>query len=422
MVEAVEKEGKTMIPKTLKQIHPLAWTIIVGTMFGRLVTSMSIPFLAIYLTGTMGVSATLTGFIVAASSLAGVSVSFYGGYISDRIGRKKVLLVSVFFWAAVFFGFAASSEVWMFFVVNVLNGLCRSVFEPASRALLSDTTPPEHKLLAFNLRYAAINIGVVIGPILGLRLGSAESTLPFVAAGVVYVLYGLVLIAQFSAHRSMMPARSDSAPPRIRQALSVTGRDRVFLPVLIGTTLCVLGYGHFSSTLAQYLTLNPNIANGKELFSYMLAMNAAVVLIVQYPIVQTVRRFRPVVPLIFGNVFVAGSLLMFGLGHGLPLLLTGVFVFTVGEVLLFTMLDMLIDRIAQPEWKGTYFGTIGFNNIGNVAAPIVGGLLLDRFALQSGFAVFAPLALLTACGLPFLLAAHRRLTAKEAAYRRSASE
>lgn len=403
-----------MIPKALKSIHPLAWTIIIGTMFGRVVTSMSIPFLAIYLTGTMGVSATQTGFIVAASSLAGVSISFYGGYISDRIGRKKVMLVSVFCWAAVFFGFAASTEVWMFFVVNVLNGLCRSVFEPASRALLSDTTASEHKLLVFNLRYAAINIGVVFGPILGLRLGSAESTFPFLIAGIVYVVYGFVLVVQFAAHRRALPIPSEASPPQIREALSVTSRDRIFLPVLIGTTFCVLGYGHFSSTLAQYLSLAPGISNGKELFSYMLAMNAAVVLLVQYPIVKTASRFRPVVPLILGNAFVAISLLMFGMGHSLFLLLAGVFVFTVGEVLMFTMMDMLIDRIAKPEWKGTYFGTIGFNNIGNVVAPIVGGLLLDRFAAQSGFAVFAPLALLTACGLPFLWAAHTRLTAKEA--------
>ncbi|WP_026293718.1 MDR family MFS transporter [Saccharibacillus kuerlensis] len=403
------------MPKALQSIHPLAWTIIVGTMFGRLVTSMSIPFLAIYLTGSLGVSSTQTGLIVAASALAGVSISFYGGYISDRIGRKKVMLVSVFCWAAVFFGFAAASEIWMFFVVNVLNGICRSVFEPASRALLSDTTPPEHKLLAFNLRYAAINIGVVFGPILGLRLGSAESTFPFVIAGVVYILYGLVLIIQFAVYRSVLPLPSEAAPPRIREALAVTSRDRIFMPVLIGTTFCVLGYGHFSSTLAQYLALTPSIEKGRELFSYMLAMNAAVVLIVQFPIVRTVSRFKPVVPLILGNGLVALSLLMFGMGHSLVLMLTAVFVFTVGEVLLFTMMDMLIDRIAPLQWKGTYFGTIGFNNIGNVAAPIVGGLLLDRFALQSGLAVFAPLALLTACGLPFLLAAHNRLSAREAA-------
>lgn len=404
-----------MIAKHLTAIHPLAWTVIIGTVFGRLVTSMSIPFLAIYLTSTLGIAATETGFIIAASSLAGVAVSFYGGYISDRIGRKKVMLFSAFFWALVFFGFAAANQIWMFFVVNVLNGICRSVFEPASRALLSETTPPEHKLLVFNLRYAAINIGVVFGPIIGLQLGSAKSTFPFLIAGLVYIVYGIVLMIQFAAHRDVanVSTASDVAKPRLGEALRVTTSDRIFLFVLIGTIFCVLGYGHFSSTLAQYLSLTPDLQNGSTIFSYMLAANAAIVLIVQYPVVRFARRFRPIVPLIMGNLLVAVSLLIFGFSHNLISFLVGVFVFTVGEVLMFTMMDILVDHIAHPDWKGTYFGTIGFNNIGNVLAPITGGVLLDHYASQGGWMVFVPLALLTAVGLPFLFVAHRRLTIRD---------
>ncbi|ASA21786.1 MDR family MFS transporter [Paenibacillus donghaensis] len=401
--------------KHLQHIHPLAWTIIVGTMFGRLVTSMSIPFLSIYLTQVLGASPTETGITVAVSSLAGVLVSFYGGYISDRIGRRIVMLVSVFGWAGVFFGFAGAKELWVFFLVNMLNGLCRSVFEPTSRALLSDITPAENKLLVYNLRYAAVNLGVVFGPIIGLQLGSAKSTFPFMIAGIVYIAYGLVLFMQFSVHRASMPAPSTAEAPSLRAALAVTSRDRVFLPVLIGTIFCVLGYGHFSSTLAQYLAMNTHFSNGSQLFSYMLSLNAVTVLVVQYPIVRTASKFPPVVPLLLGNVCVALSLLLFGIAGGIALMMFSVVLFTVGEVLLFTMMDMLIDRIAKPEWKGTYFGTIGFNNLGNVIAPVFGGLLLDQFGAGNGPAVFVPLALTTALGLPFLLAAHKRLTAKERA-------
>ena len=401
------------MPQLLKQIHPLAWTVIIGTMFGRLVTSMSIPFLSIYLTGVLGASPTQTGITVAVSSLAGVMVSFYGGYISDRIGRKLVMLVSVFAWAAVFFGFSMADRLWLFFVINTLNGLCRAVFEPTSRALLSDITPPEHKLLVFNLRYAAINLGVVFGPIIGLQLGSAKTTFPFLIAGFVYVAYGFVLMLQFHRQRSAMPVRQTTVPPKLREAIQVTSRDKVFLPVLIGTVFCVLGYGHFGSTLAQYLTLNPLFSEGEKWFSYMLTLNAITVLAVQYPIVRTARRFAPLVPLIVGNACVAGSMLLFGAASGPALLLVGVVVFTVGEVLLFTMMDMLIDRIAKPEWKGTYFGTIGFNNLGNVIAPILGGLLLDGIGAANGIALFIPLALSTAIGLPFLVIAHRRLTIRE---------
>ncbi|WP_342478230.1 MFS transporter [Paenibacillus sp. FSL H7-0350] len=399
----------------LRHIHPLAWTIIIGTMFGRLVTSMSIPFLSIYLTQVLGASATQTGFTVAVSSLAGVMISFYGGYISDVIGRRIVMLVSVFGWACVFFGFAAAQHLWVFFLVNTLNGLCRAVFEPTSRALLSDITPPEQKLLVFNLRYAAVNLGVVFGPIIGLQLGSAKSTFPFMIAGIVYIAYGLVLFLQFSVHRASLPVHGEARTPKLLDALAVTGRDKVFLPVLLGTIFCVLGYGHFSSTLAQYLAMNPHFSNGSQVFSYMLSLNAVTVLVVQYPIVRTASKFPPIIPLILGNVCVALSLLLFGMPGGVPLLMFSVVLFTVGEVLLFTMMDMLIDRIAKPEWKGTYFGTIGFNNIGSVMAPILGGLLLDHFGVLNGPAVFVPLALTTALGLPFLITAHKRLRIRELA-------
>lgn len=90
-----------------------------------------------------------------------------------------MMLVSIFGWMLVFAGFAAASNLWVFFVVNALNGLCKSLFEPASKALLSDMTEEKTRLLVFNLRYAAINIGVVFGPVLGLYFGSSQSTTPF---------------------------------------------------------------------------------------------------------------------------------------------------------------------------------------------------------------------------------------------------
>ncbi|QKS54982.1 MFS transporter [Paenibacillus barcinonensis] len=405
--------GDMKMKTYLKQIHPLAWTIIIGTMFGRLVTSMSIPFLSIYLTRVLEATPTQTGVTVAVSSLAGVLVSFYGGYISDRIGRKIVMLVSVFSWAAVFFIFSIAEHLWVFFVANTLNGLCRAVFEPTSRALLSDITSPQNKLLVFNLRYAAINLGVVFGPIIGFQLGSSESTFPFVISGLVYIVYGLILYLQFRLHHANLPVRLEVIAPRLREALMTTGRDRVFLPVLIGTTFCVLGYGHFSSTLAQYLARSPVFENGGQLFSYMLSLNAVTVLVVQYPLVRTFRNAPPLIPLISGNLLVASSLLLFGVAQGIVLMMVSVILFTIGEVLLFTMMDMLIDRIAKPEWKGTYFGTIGFNNIGNVVAPVMGGLLLSQFGAADGLSVFIPIALTTAIGVPFLLIAHKRLVIRE---------
>ncbi|MOA43730.1 putative transporter [compost metagenome] len=76
---------------------------------------------------------------------------------------------------------------------------------------------------------------------------------------------------------------------------------------------------------------------------------------------------------------------------------------------MFTMTDVLIDQIAKPELRGTYFGVFGFNNLGNVIAPLLGGYLLDTFGPSSSVIIFSIIALTTAFGLPFLLLGHRHM-------------
>lgn len=399
----------------LKQIHPLSWTIIIGTIFGRMATSMSIPFLSIYLIGELSATPSEAGIVVAVSSLIGVFASFYGGYISDVIGRKKVLFISIFGWAVVFVGFALADRIWLFFVFNALNGLCRAMFEPTSRALLADITRKENRLLVFNLRYAAINLGVVAGPILGLQMGVASSGNVFYIAGLVYFFYGVMLLIQFRRYADIGGANGETSERlTLSGALQITGKDRTFMFVLIGTIFCVLGYGHFNSTLPQFMELSPMIKDSATWFGYMISLNAVTVLAVQFPLVRMASRFSPVVPLIIGNMCVASSLFLFGAFPYLWTMFLAVILFTVGEVLMFTMTDLLIDRIAKPGLRGTYFGMFGFNNLGNVMAPLLGGFLLDGLGVSHSVLIFAIIAVTTAFGLPFLLLGHRHLAQKSA--------
>lgn len=115
------------------------------------------------------------------------------------------MLLSIFGWTLVFVGFAFADAIWVFFFMNALNGLCRALFEPTSKALLSDVTPSSIRLFVFNLRYTAINIGVIFGPLLGLYLGSSKTTFPFLVAALIYLLYGLTLAWQFQKHPVAAP-------------------------------------------------------------------------------------------------------------------------------------------------------------------------------------------------------------------------
>ncbi|WNS76555.1 MFS transporter [Bacillus sp. DTU_2020_1000418_1_SI_GHA_SEK_038] len=390
----------------LNNLHPLVWNIVIGTVFGRMATSMSIPFLAIYLTNVKGVSPTQTGLIIAVSSLVGIATSFFGGYFSDRFGRKRVLLISIFLWAFVFIGFGIVEAVWGFFFMNALNGFCRSTFEPASRALLADLTEPKNRLIIFNLRYTAINVGVIFGPILGFYLGSSKSTFAFFIAAGVYALYGLSLLITYQRTSIQTGSKENEGPGnrvKMIEAFRITKSDSILLWSLIGFILAITGYSQLSSTLPQYLSNTSLIENGAKTFSFLLAFNALTVISIQYPLLKIGKKYSPLTSIMLGSIMVSLGLIGFGLARGMLVWIIVMMVFTAGEVLMFSMTDLFMDNIAKPNLRGTYFGAMGFTQIGNVIGPALGGFLLDTHGYDKPILVFGLLCFSSLLAIPILL-------------------
>ncbi|ANB60917.1 MDR family MFS transporter [Anoxybacteroides amylolyticum] len=380
-----------------KKLNRISLHIIIGTFFARAATFMTIPFLSIYLTKVKGVSAVEAGMIIGISSFVSIFSGFIGGYLSDRFGRKNVMISSIWLWSLVFIGFAVANDVWLFFLLNALHGICRSFFEPSSRALLSDVTKQEHKLLVFNLRYAAINVAAAIGPLLGLKMGSASSTLAFWLTAFIYGLYGVSL--WWLSQREVVSSQPKETRVTFRKACTVIVHDKIFLLGMIGITLGVAGYSQFSSTIPQYVS---SYTDGVQLFSYLIVVNAITVLIAQYPITRIGKMYSPAVSIALGTITSGIGLWLFGLFHHPLLLVTAMVVFTIGEVMMFTMTDLFVDQIAKPQMKGLYFGAMGFTSIGNAFGPVVGGFLLSFFGMSRGGYLFASLALLSFLGFPFL--------------------
>lgn len=385
--------------ENIKKLHPISVTIIIGTLFARMAMFMTIPFLAIYLTSVKGVSASLAGAIIGISSIVGLFGGFFGGYFSDRYGREKVMKISLLMWTFVFIGFATAESVWTFFLLNALNGLCRSFFEPSSRALLSQVTKQENKLLVFNLRYAAINVGAAIGPLVGLKIGASSSTTAFFVTSFVYFLYFILLVTLFSKY-TIEKHGDASEHVTLRNAVNVLRNDRVFLCAVIGMILGVTGYSQFNSTIPQYLS---QYEDGVQLFSYLIVFNAITVLVVQYPVSRIGKHYSALTSIMLGIGAVALGLFGFGLFTAVPMLFVSMFVLTVGEVMMFSMIEIFIDQISPQHMKGLYFGSMGFTAIGNAAGPWIGGLMLEHLGYGNHLLIFTLLALCTSIGFPVLL-------------------
>lgn len=131
----------------------------------------------------------------------GVMQFFFGpilGMLSDRVGRRPVLLISFFGLAVDFLFMAFAPTLWWLYVGRVLNGMTASSFSTAG-AYIADISPPERRAKTFGMMTSAFSFGFIIGPTLGGVLGQHDLRLPFLAAAgltALNFLYGLLVLPE----------------------------------------------------------------------------------------------------------------------------------------------------------------------------------------------------------------------------------
>jgi len=388
----------------LSKFHPIVITIVVGTFLSRFAYFMAMPFLAIFLYSEKGIEPHIVGLIIGSSALAGTFGGFFGGYLSDRIGRLQVMVLAIIVWSLAFFGFAVADNMWVFLFLNTLNGLCRAWFDPISRALLADVTEKKYRLQVFNARYYAINVGAAIGPLVGTYLGSGESMSVFYITGTVFAMYSVVIMILMKKYARKINFEK-SSNLTFKAASSVLARDRVLLFFLMGNILIMIAMSQMSSTLAQYMGSSPTFENGVEIFSLLLMTNAITVLVLQYPLTNYLKRFEPLFCLRLGSIAYSLALLGFGISSNIVLLILSMVVMTIGEIIVFIMSDVLLDNLAPNHLRGTYFGAMTFQSIGFSVGPLIGGMLLNYFGFNNGLYVFGILSVITLMAMPFYLVA-----------------
>jgi MFS family permease len=370
-----------------RNYHPIVWTLVFGHGLSRIGTSMSLPFLALYLSHHTDMSEAMIGVVSGAGALAGTFGGFLGGALSDRLGRRIVMFASLIAWVVSFAGFAQAKLPAVFLLLNLLNGLSRSWFEPVSQALMADLTPPDKRMRVFSMRYLAANIGVSVGPLLGAWLGMGEGALPFLATAGIFLLYGVVLyflLLTFGIRQIEGPPKENIT---LASALRAVRLDSCLKWFLIGSILVGAGYCQMTVTLSQFI--ENRFDDGVRLFAVLMTVNAVTVVLLQLSISRWAEKRSPLWAIHAGNVLFAAGLLGFGFSKSAFGLVAAMIVFTIGEMLNYPAGNVLLDRLAPEGMRGTYYGAQTFGNLGQFVGPWAGGYLLGAFGGSVMFTVMA---------------------------------
>ncbi|SHF99859.1 Predicted arabinose efflux permease, MFS family [Microbulbifer donghaiensis] len=392
-----------------QQLHsfpPLIWIILIGSFFGRGTYFMVWPFLAILLYEKFQLGAAQIGLILSASAVGAALLGFYVGSLSDRYGRRNMLLAGTTINVLAFALLAVAQSLPVFIAAMTFCSIGRAVWEPPASALIGDLIPDKQsRELALQFRYFLINVGAALGPIVGVWAGLSAQQSTFGLTALSYLLLSLAFLWGFAHTESgRLAHKRRNANVTLASTLAVLRRDQVFLVVIIANVLTLFIYAHLDSSLVQYLT-RAGAPRLVELISSMILVNASTIVLLQFPLLQLMRNIDVNGRIIIGLVVLAVGQLWFALNpvNWFVGWLGATFVVSLAEAVLFPTMSVQIDRLAPDHLRGSYFGASSFYSLGWSVAPLIGGIVIEWW---SGAALYWMMFCL--CGMVFVL---YRLTA-----------
>lgn len=192
------------------------------------------------------------GWLVGVFSLVQLLSSPLFGKLSDRIGRKPVLLVSVIGTAIGFIILGAAQSVWMLFLGRIIDGLSGGNIA-AAQASIADVTPPEGRSRAMGIIGAAFGLGFVLGPALGGILGHISQSMPFYVAGALSIV-NAVLIATCLPETLSVEHRLHPAAAAPMSEVFAGGRGGFIALLLLATLISTTGFAFIHVLFALYCT------------------------------------------------------------------------------------------------------------------------------------------------------------------------
>lgn len=318
------------------------------------------------------------------------------GALSDRFGRRPVVLLSNFGLGVDYVVMALAPNLGWLLVGRLLSGVCAASITTAN-AYIADVTPPDKRAAGYGLLGAAFGLGFVIGPALGGVLGEIDLRLPFwVAAGLsaANFLYGWLILPESLAPERRRPFEWRGAHPLA--ALRFL-RAHAGLPVLAGSVF-LSQLAHMALPAAFVLYADYRYDWGPREVGLTLAVVGVCSAIVQGGLVRAaIPRIGERRGLLFGLAMGAAGFAIYGLAPSGLWMLIGIPVMAFWGFVMPSAQSLMTSRV-EPEAQGRLQGAL--TSLTGIAG-IIGPLLFSQILA----AAVGPLAHLGVPGAPFLLAA-----------------
>jgi len=351
--------------------------------------SVCIPFLSLYLYQGRGLSMTQVGMILLAGGLCSAISQAFGGALSDRFGRRPILLmtalVSVFLNGGLAILIGISAPVWAIAVVYIAGRSMLTTTRSVISAMVADFTSKEKLTEAYGIIRIGANIGWAAGPAIG---GYLATFLPYAwLFGIPTLTCGIVcLLVFFFMHES-----SSGVSRKVDfRSMFPTTNDRAFMVFVVLNLLVFIVAGQLTGTLAIFAV--DRVGFSTTQYGLLLTLNGLIVILFQYPMTLALGRIAKFRALMLGSLLYGLGYLSLGWITQFGWALGAMAVITTGEIINSPIQLSVTGELAPQDQRGRYMGLLGLSETTGVAiGPLLGGILLDAFPFDLRL-VWAPLA------------------------------
>lgn len=358
------------------------------------ITQMSIlPFMAIYFSSHVG--AGMAGILLMLNIIISIIVGLYSGYLSDRIGRKKMLVVAqvIQVIALTIMSLVNSpliTSIWITYLMFIFSNVSSSLIGPAASAMIIDVSSEKERPYIYGLGYWTGNIAIALGATLGGLLFEEHKFLLFLMF--LFVSIATLFIIVFFIKESLIERDTDDNEQPLKLGiyknyLNVLS-DRGFM-LFVLATVCIMS---LEFQLDKYIAVrlkeqfHTNFFSfeitGIKMFSIIMLINTITIVLATLQLSKWLGKFNAKAVLTLGLAIYSVSFTTFAYSNSFLLLIVAALLFTLGELMYSPIRQTILAGIVNEKSRASYMAV---DNLSYNVAMLIGsfGLTLGAWLPSS---------------------------------------
>ncbi|WP_153730725.1 MFS transporter [Sporosarcina obsidiansis] len=347
-----------------------------------------IPILPAYLV-SIGQAGTAAGLIIALFAAAQFVMSPIAGRWADRYGRRVMIISGLSGLAISMFVFYFSDSIAVLYLSRVIGGVGAALLIPAIFAYVSDITTMDQRAKGNSMISAAMSLGIVIGPGIGGFLADYGLKVPLLVSalvGVLAVVFSAVYLKESMDTKPEVMMKKESMIMEVRNSFG-----KPYIIPLVITLVMSFGLMAYESVLGLYID-NSFGATPKDIAIMVTATGIVSVIIQLFAVDWIVRKIGELNVLTGFLAVAAGGFLLSVLAKSYEMFFVVTMIIFLASSILRPVLTTLISKLAGDEQGFAMGMNNSYMSIGNVAGPLLAGVLYDvnhDFPFLLGLAVLA---------------------------------